>query len=124
MNPNDLIRAAVHGSTDSPDVTWVGRNPFTQGLCLGFDNGAIVLSNAVTGQVSKLQQISPTGEAINGVAAIGTSSLAVSTRSDVSFIEIKSPTDHPRAVFAGVRTALLQPEVDTSSRHLGRRGCW
>jgi hypothetical protein len=102
MNPNDVIRTAVHGSTDRPDVTWAGPNPFTEGLCLGFDNGGIVLSDSTTGyDVSKLQQFSPTGDAINGVAAIGTSSLAVSTRSDVSFIQVKSPTDNRRAVFAG-----------------------
>jgi hypothetical protein len=101
MNPIDLIRAAVNGSTDGPDVTWVGPNPFARGLCFGFDNGAIVFSDTATGHVGKPQQISPSGDAINGIAAIGTSSLAVSTRSDVSFIQFKSPTDHPRAVFAG-----------------------
>lgn len=122
MNPNDLIRAAVHGSTDSPDVTWVGPNPFTQGLCLGFDNGAIIFSNAATGEVSKPQQISPAGDAINGVAAISNSSLAVSTRSDVSFIQMISSEDHPRAVFAGGAHGVVATKSGYFVAPLGPKG--
>jgi hypothetical protein len=101
MNPVGLFRAAIRQSTEGPDVTWVGPNPFQNGLCLGFDNGTIIFSATAAKHTTGHQQISPSKEAINGVAAIGSTSLAVSTRADVTFIEIISPQVAPRAVFDG-----------------------
>lgn len=101
MNPTDLFSAAARTSSDSPDVTWIGANPFATGLCLGFDDGTIIFSETATGEKTRPQEVSPAREAINGVAAIGTCSLAVSTRSDVTFIQIESRVKNSRAVFQG-----------------------
>lgn len=101
MSPAELFPAMIHQSSEGPEITWIGPNPLAPGLCLGFDDGSIILSDVVRNYTTAHQPISPAKEPINGVAAIGTRSLAVSTRSDVTFIEFESPTNHPPAVFAG-----------------------
>jgi hypothetical protein len=122
MNPTELFSAAVRSSSDGPDVTWIGPNPFGSGLCLGFDNGTIILSVTATGYTTPPQKISPAEEAINGVAAIGTSSLAVSTRSDVTFIQIESPINHSRAVFRGGAHGVVATQSGYFIAPLGAKG--
>lgn len=95
------FRAAVSISTQGPEVTWIGPNPFREGMCLGFDNGTIIFHSTATNYTSEPQRISPSNEAINGVASIGTTSLAVSTRSEVTFMEVVTPQSTPRAFFNG-----------------------
>ncbi len=99
MKPTRLVATTMLGSKSGPDVTWAGPSPFGTGLCFGFDNGTIVFLSDVNGVATDYQPISPGGEAINGVAAIGTTSLAVSTRADVSFIQLDSKKGYQRAVF-------------------------
>jgi hypothetical protein len=101
MSPITLLAKTMHGSDGGPDVTWAGPNPFRKGLCFGFEDGTIVFLSDETGNSSEHHKISPSSEAINGVAAIGASSLAVSTRSDVSFIQNDSKKGNPRAAFPG-----------------------
>src|SRR5258708_4950977 len=101
MSPTRLVVRTMHGSESGPDVTWAGANPFHEGLCFGFDNGTLVYLSEKTGKSTSHQQFSPSGEAINGVAAIGADSLAVSTRADVSFIQLDPKRNSARAVFRG-----------------------
>lgn len=122
MNPAGLLSVLVRTSTDGPEVTWVGPNPFGRGLCLGFDDGTIILNNTATGETTPHQEISAAKDAINGVAAIGTRSLAVSTRSDVTFIQFESPTNSSRAVFAGGAHGVVATESGYFIALLGRKG--
>ena len=101
MNPDDLIRAIYDRYPHLPDVTWVGPNYQEPGIILGFDDGSIVFAGAATGSISDLEKVSPSGEAINGIASIGATSLAVSTRSEVSFFQADSPGGPTRVVFPG-----------------------
>src|SRR5262245_824860 len=87
--------------TEGPDVTWVGPNPFQYGLCLGFDDGSIRLTTTDPTAGGTHQKISPSGDAVNGVASIGTTSLAVSTRSEITFLEIETPSHTSPVFFEG-----------------------
>lgn len=97
MNPIDRFRIATFHDAE---VTWVGPDPFRRGLCLGFDNGTLVFTDFASYE-SKPQEFSRSKEAINGVASIGSTSLAVSTRSDVTFVEVIAPQNAPSVVFEG-----------------------
>jgi hypothetical protein len=99
MSPSDQIKAVYDKYSDLPDVTWVGPNFRTNGLVLGFDNGSIIFTVAATGHVSDPEQLSPSGEAINGIAANGAGGLAVSTRSEVSFFQANSSVEPTRVDF-------------------------
>jgi hypothetical protein len=101
MSRTRLIAKAIDGSPADADITWAGPNPFEQGLSFGLDNGSIVFTSDKTGLWTLHPQMSPSGEAINGLAGIGTHSLAVSTRAEVSFIQLDLPKDRRRAVFPG-----------------------
>lgn len=101
MSRTRLIAKAIDASPAGADITWAGSNPFEQGLGFGLDNGGIVFTSDKTGLWTKHPQMSPSGEAINGLAWIGTQSLAVSTRAEVSFIQLDLPKDRRRAVFPG-----------------------
>jgi hypothetical protein len=61
----------------------------------------LLLSKHDTTLTSPPIKITASKEAINGVAAIGSASIAISTRSEVTFIEVITPQDAPRAVFGG-----------------------
>lgn len=101
MSRTRLIAEAIDGSPAGADITWVGSNPFERGLSFGLDNGSFVFTSDNTGLWTHYPQMSPSGEAINGLAAIGTHSLAISTRADVSFIQTDLPKGRNRAVFPG-----------------------
>jgi hypothetical protein len=101
MNRTHLIVETIDGSPAGPDITWAGANPFEQGLSFGLENGSIVFTSDKTGKRVLHPQMSPSGEPINGLAGIGAYSLAVSTRAEVSFIQLDLPNDRRRAVFPG-----------------------
>lgn len=109
-------------ATEGPDITWVGKNPFNDGLCLGFDNGTIVLSVTKTGYMTTPQPISPSESAINAVAAIGKRSLAVSTRSDVTFVQVLSPVETTRTVFPGGAHGVVATKSGYFVAPLGPKG--
>ena len=87
MSRTQLNAKTINAGLASADITWAGSNPFEQGLSFGLDNGSIVFASDSTGSWTHYPQMSPSGEAINGLAVIGPHSLAVSTRADVSFIQ-------------------------------------
>ena len=122
MSPSDQIKAVYDKYSSLPDVTWVGPNSRMPGLILGFENGAIILTDAATGHVSDLEQLSPNGEAINGIAAIGVASLAVSTRSEVSFFQANSSVGPGIAVFPGGAHGVVATGSGSYIAPLGPRG--
>ena len=122
MSPRDQIEAVYRGSASMPDVTWVGQNPRMPGLLLGFDNGTFIFTDATAGHVSEPQQISPSADAINGIAAVGATSLAVSTRSDVSFIQANSSIGPSRAVFPGGAHGVIATKSGSFIAPLGQKG--
>ena len=123
MNPVVSVETFVREFTHGPEVTWVGPSPFAGGISLGFDDGSIMFSDVATGRSEGLrQQVSEAKEAINGIAAIGTSSLAVSTRSDVTFIQLDDPAKDTRVVFAGGAHGVISTQSGYFVAPLGMRG--
>lgn len=121
MNPTVSVPTFVREFTHGPEVTWVGPNPFAVGMSLGFDDGSILFTDQVTGR-SKGLPVSEAKEAINGIAAIGTSSLAVSTRSDVTFLHLDGPAIDTRAVFTGGAHGVISTQSGYFIAPLGMKG--
>jgi hypothetical protein len=122
MSPSDQIKAVYDKYSDLPDVTWIGPNSRTPGLILGFDNGSIIFTDAATGHASNPQQVSPSGEAINGIAAVGAASLAVSTRSEVSFFQASSSVGPARVHFPGGAHGVVATKSGSYVAPLGPKG--
>ena len=123
MNPVVSVPAFVRTfNKHGLEVTWVGPNPFADGMSLGFDDGSIMFSELATGQGTETQQVSQAKEAINGIAAIGTSSLAVSTRSDVTFIQLDDPAIDTRTVFTGGAHGVISTQSGYFIAPLGMKG--
>ena len=117
MNDPTFGREFTHG----PEVTWVGPNPFADGILLGFDDGSIEFSDLATSD-SKPQPVSKAKESINGIAAIGKNSLAVSTRSDVTFLQLEGPAEDTPTVFAGGAHGVISTQSGYFIAPLGMNG--
>jgi len=122
MSPSDQINAVYAKYRDLPDVTWVGPNSLMQGLILGFDDGSIISTDSNTGGVSKPQQLSPSGDAVNGIAAVSPTSLAVSTRSEVLFFQVDGSGQTSRAVFPGGSHGVVATKSGSYVAPLGPHG--
>lgn len=103
MSPADQVKAVYQKHPNLPDVTCVAPNFRLPGLVLGFEDGTIIFT-AADGHVADPVRVSPTGEAINGIAGVGSQSLAVSTRSDVSFFQSGSMVSFPGGAHGVVAT--------------------
>ena len=121
MNPSVSVPTFVRDFPDGPEVTWVGPNPFAGGFSLGFDDGSIMFSDLATGR-SKSLPVSEAKEAINGIAAIGKSSLAVSTRSDVTFLQLDGPAKDTRVQFRGGAHGVISTQSGYFIAPLGMKG--
>jgi hypothetical protein len=80
---------------------WAGPRPAGPGFCFGSLNGNVLLTDEEGTPTAPVAKCSPSGEAVNGMACVGTW-LAVSTREEVSFFplaalpgEDKSPLAFP-----------------------------
>jgi hypothetical protein len=122
MNPIEIfwMPSFYFPRPDSPDVTWFGPNPMVEGLCLGFDDGIVALIDVLTQQRSYYQN--PAKDAINGVAAIGKRNLAISTRSDVTFFHIESPTKNTWASFSGGSHGVVATQSGYFIAPIGAKG--
>ena len=69
------------------EVSWAGENPWNGGLIFGSDDGRLRTTGADGRDGPPPSRVSDSGEAINGVA-FTEESMAVSTRSDVTFIDL------------------------------------
>ena len=122
MNPTVSVPTFVREFTHGPEVTWVGPNPFADGMSLGFDDGSIQFTEFATGQFTETQPVSQANEAINGIAAICKSFLAVSTRSDVTFIALDDPTIDNMYVFTGGAHGVISTQSGYFIAPLGVKG--
>jgi hypothetical protein len=122
MNPEGRFETQVRLALGGPDLTWAGKNPFEDGLCLGFDNGTLIFSATNRGYTSKPERISPSESAINAVAGIGIKSLAVSTRSEVTFIQAVDETKSTQTVFAGGAHGVVATKSGYFVAPLGAKG--
>ena len=123
MNSDVIVETSVREFIHGPEVTWVGPNPFAGGISLGFDDGSIRFSD-LDSVLYKVHQVSQAKEAINGIAVIGKSSLAVSTRSEVTFLEFESSTKGKgfRTEFLGGGHGVLSTQSGYFIAPLGMRG--
>jgi len=91
-HPNVLLRGiqTLHGlHLRFPDfeVSWAGEYPPSGGLCFGSEDGRLRFADRDGRNGWLLDWIADSGEAINGVASVGRM-MAVSTRSDVAFLDL------------------------------------
>lgn len=100
MNLNGTYESLSRKFTEA-EVTWAGSHPFARGLCFGFDDGTLLFTDEMARSDKAPQKVSNTSESINGLASVGSSCVAVSTRADVTFIEIQSNHDTTRSIFPG-----------------------
>lgn len=99
LDPIDFVGA---------DVSWAGPHPHEAGYCFGFDDGTLRFRADSDLVLSEPIAACPSGEAVNGVAFAGPSSIAVSTRADIAFIERQ--TSRTRAVYpAGSHGVVASP---------------
>ncbi len=68
------------------EVCWAGPQPFRDGFCFGSDDGRLLFTDEKGAQL-RLGAASDSGEAINGVAGVGTA-MAVSTRQEVNLFPL------------------------------------
>jgi hypothetical protein len=122
MSPSDQIKAVYGTYYNLPDVTWIGPNFQMPGLILGFDDGSIILTDALTGRIRDPERLSPTGEAINGIASIGATSWAVSTRSEVSFFQTDDPDGQTKVDYPGGAHGVVATKSGSYVAPLGPKG--
>jgi hypothetical protein len=68
-------------------VCWAGPHPFAPGLCFGSEDGMVLFTDEQGRALSLPGKGSVSGEAVNGVACMGTW-VAVSTRQEVNFLPL------------------------------------
>ena len=95
MHPIKQIAAVFNKYPDLGDLSWVGENPRMPGLILGFCDGDSVFTDTSGEFLTLRQRLSERGEAINGVASIGQSMYAASTRSEITIFESRDRRSRP-----------------------------
>jgi hypothetical protein len=71
------------------EVSWAGANPWAPGLCLGTEDGKVAFVKNDDTQPPDFWPVSDSEEAVNGVAFVD-SLMAVSTRSEVTFLNVSN----------------------------------
>ena len=129
MNSDVIVETSVREFIHGPEVTWVGPNPFEGGssILVGFDDGSIESSDLDKARRPKPPMVMPVSqakEAINGIATIGKNSWAVSTRSEVTFVEFESSTKDKgsRTEFSGGAHGVISTQSGYFIAPLGMRG--
>src|SRR5687767_13983480 len=74
---------------DGFEVSWAGPGPFRPGFCFGSDDSRLFFTDEEMAPRHPPKQVSVSGEAINGVARVG-SWLAVTTRQEVNILGLPS----------------------------------
>ena len=71
------------------DIAWVGGRPrpWTPGYCFGSDDGRVQFTGLDLRKEDEPYPVAPSEDAINGIAFAG-DLMAVSTRSDVTFLNV------------------------------------
>ncbi len=101
---------------DDFEISWVGENRLSEGLCFGSDDGRFR-----TWADSLNDPVSPSAEAVNGVAFVHRA-MAVSTRADVSFILFDETGRGHRVVHDGGAHGVIAISSGAFVAPLGRNG--
>ena len=110
----------LHATNDLREVSWAGSlEPFDRGFGKGFEDGT--LEYVIDDKLYTLPA-SPSREAINGVAAIGKSTLAVSTRADIAFYEFETATKFTKSTYAGGSHGVVATQSGYFIAPLGNKG--
>ncbi len=105
------------------EVSWAGVSPGRPGAWFGSDDGRIQFIGLDGAESIGPHAIAPSEEAVNGIAFAG-GFMAVSTRSDVTFLEIPGlRTDHvSRTVFRGGAHGVTSTHDGCFIAPMGQRG--
>lgn len=109
--------------TPNFEVSWAGSSPWRPGYCFGSDDGRVQFTNADTTWWDGPYDVSPSGEAVNGVAFAG-GLMAVSTRNDITFLNVPHPGEGQveRAVYNGGAHGAIATQDGGIVAPMGRRG--
>ena len=107
------------------DISWAGDRPWpwTPGYCFGSEDGRILFTDADGVGADARYEVSPSAESVNGITFAG-DLMAVSTRSDVTFLNVPRPgEDHvERSVYYGGAHGVEATHAGGIVAPMGRRG--
>ncbi len=105
------------------DATWASGLPWGPGYCIGFEDGRVQLMGMDGSKRTGPYGVSPSGEAVNGVAFAG-DVMAVSTRSDVAFLKVSEfgKGSAERAVYYGGAHGVVGTPGGNIVAPLGKEG--
>ncbi len=109
-------------SFETLEISCALASPWRPGFCFGSDDGRILFTSLdVAGTIGPFA-IAPSKEAVNGIAFAG-NLMAVSTRSDVTFLTTPGADDvHPaRTVFDGGSHGVVSTPAGCIIAPMGRR---
>lgn len=127
IHPNgigQLLTRQHHFHFSDFDVSWAGENPWNQGYCFGSEDGRLLFTGVECADPRPTKKsIVESGEAINGVASLGRL-LAVSTRSEVVFLDNPRPGDgrSTRASYGGGAHGVIATPTGKFVAPLGTNG--
>jgi hypothetical protein len=105
------------------EVSWAGGSPGKPGYWFGSEDGQVQFMSLDGAELIGPYAIAPSEEAVNGIAITG-GLMAVSTRSDVTFLKVpEHRTNHiPRTVFHGGAHGVVGTQEGYIIAPMGRRG--
>src|SRR5438128_1495905 len=105
------------------EVSWAGGSPGRPGYWFGSDEGQVQFTNLDGATTIGPYAIAPSEEAVNGIAFAG-GLMAVSTRSDVTFLKVPEPGRWhiPRTIYHGGAHGVVSTHGGCIIAPMGRRG--
>lgn len=105
------------------EVSWAGENPRNGGLILGSDDGRLLTTGPDGRDGGSPFPVSDSGEAVNGVA-FTKEAMAVSTRSDVTFVDLGPGRKEPgtRTFYCGGAHGVVSTSTGCFVAPLGPEG--
>jgi hypothetical protein len=122
MVSGDVANMGVR-TINEADASWASGLPGGSGYCIGLEDGRVLMRGMDGPERLGPYEISPSGEAVNGVAFAG-DVMAVSTRSDVAFLKVSELGKGliERAVFYGGAHGVIGTPGGSIVAPLGREG--
>ncbi|HKI18344.1 MAG TPA: hypothetical protein VKA15_10710, partial [Isosphaeraceae bacterium] len=105
------------------DISWAGASPGKPGYWFGSDDGQVLFMSLDETDLIGPHAIAPSDDAVNGIAFAG-NLMAVSTRSDVTFLSTPEPGQRhiARTVFHGGAHGVASTRGGCIIGPMGRRG--